>query len=367
MPHFAKLYQLRVLAHARHDGGRRPGAGDVHEGLAWFLLISAGDELPRLDLPDSAQHLSYLADRAEGDRRDRCRRRDSAEPATQATPESILMARVELEAIQQALESLPVHYREVILLCDLEEMSYQEIGQTLSIPIGTVMSRLFRARKAMRSLLSTKAEGARSMNCEPWRDKLDAYVDGASATSPAWRSICVRVLPVRLRVSEPYATQARDPRRGCALHAVAGLSRCACEKSIRRETQTGLAFPAGFRASPWRSCSSAPCSVSAGPLVSPRDPASRPSSNSSICMWPRSRAPIPSTSSRPIVTRSSRGSRASFRSRSTCRNWPTRPTSCSEANSSTSTISRLHSYCSSCASMSSPSSSRRSRRRILHR
>ena len=83
------------------------------------------------------------------------------ELATQATPESILMARVEFEAIQQALESLPVHYREVILLCDLEEMSYQEIGQTLSIPIGTVMSRLFRARKAMRSLLSTQAEGAR--------------------------------------------------------------------------------------------------------------------------------------------------------------------------------------------------------------
>lgn len=83
------------------------------------------------------------------------------ETATQETPESILMARVEFEAIQHALESLPVHYREVILLCDLEEMSYQEIGQTLSIPIGTVMSRLFRARKAMRSLLSPKAEGAR--------------------------------------------------------------------------------------------------------------------------------------------------------------------------------------------------------------
>jgi len=78
------------------------------------------------------------------------------EPATQTTPESILLARVELETIQQALESLPVHHREVILLCDLEEMSYQEIGQTLSIPIGTVMSRLSRARKAMRSLLTAR-------------------------------------------------------------------------------------------------------------------------------------------------------------------------------------------------------------------
>lgn len=83
------------------------------------------------------------------------------EPATDATPESILLARAEIESIQQALESLPVHYREVILLCDLEEMTYQEIGQTLSIPIGTVMSRLFRARRAMRTLLSSKTEGAR--------------------------------------------------------------------------------------------------------------------------------------------------------------------------------------------------------------
>lgn len=78
------------------------------------------------------------------------------EAATQTTPESVLLAQMEIERIQQALESLPLHYREVILLCDLEEMSYQEIGLALSIPIGTVMSRLSRARKAMRGLLLAK-------------------------------------------------------------------------------------------------------------------------------------------------------------------------------------------------------------------
>lgn len=81
------------------------------------------------------------------------------EPETTENPESILLARGEQEAIQRALESLPVNFREVILLCDLEEMSYQEIGQTLGIPIGTVMSRISRARRAMRSLLATP-EGA---------------------------------------------------------------------------------------------------------------------------------------------------------------------------------------------------------------
>jgi RNA polymerase sigma-70 factor, ECF subfamily len=84
------------------------------------------------------------------------------EPATQTTPESILLVRFEIESIQRALEALPVHYREVILLCDLEEMSYQEISQTLSIPMGTVMSRLSRARKAMRAQLSATTEGARA-------------------------------------------------------------------------------------------------------------------------------------------------------------------------------------------------------------
>jgi RNA polymerase sigma-70 factor (ECF subfamily) len=49
-----------------------------------------------------------------------------------------------------------VNYREVLLLCEVEEMSYQEIAETLSIPIGTVMSRLSRARKALRDGLRPK-------------------------------------------------------------------------------------------------------------------------------------------------------------------------------------------------------------------
>ena len=52
--------------------------------------------------------------------------------------------------MQAALDRLPVTYREVLLLCEFEEMSYQEIAATLAIPMGTVMSRLSRARRALR-------------------------------------------------------------------------------------------------------------------------------------------------------------------------------------------------------------------------
>ena len=81
------------------------------------------------------------------------------EPTAAENPESTVLARAEQETIQKALEDLPVKFREIILLCDAEEMSYQEIGETLAIPIGTVMSRLSRARKAMRELLTARLQG----------------------------------------------------------------------------------------------------------------------------------------------------------------------------------------------------------------
>jgi RNA polymerase sigma-70 factor (ECF subfamily) len=74
------------------------------------------------------------------------------------TPETILMNRSNFQLVQRAIDDLPVHYREPLLLCEVEEMSYREIAEILSIPIGTVMSRLARARKAVReSLGSTPA------------------------------------------------------------------------------------------------------------------------------------------------------------------------------------------------------------------
>jgi RNA polymerase sigma factor (sigma-70 family) len=77
-------------------------------------------------------------------------------PTTSATPESLLIGRSDIDAVRSAIEQLPVIFREVILLSDVEDASYREIAEILSIPIGTVMSRLARARKMVRdSLRST--------------------------------------------------------------------------------------------------------------------------------------------------------------------------------------------------------------------
>ncbi|GAC1317242.1 MAG: sigma-70 family RNA polymerase sigma factor [Collimonas sp.] len=58
-----------------------------------------------------------------------------------------------LADVQRALYCLPVEQREVLLLVGLEELSYQQVSGILNIPVGTVMSRLSRARERMRSLL----------------------------------------------------------------------------------------------------------------------------------------------------------------------------------------------------------------------
>jgi RNA polymerase sigma-70 factor (ECF subfamily) len=89
------------------------------------------------------------------------------------TPETILMNRSNSQLLQRAIDDLPLHYRETLLLCEVEEMSYQEIAEILSIPIGTVMSRLARARKAVRdSFLS----GSGAPLSREWSHHIDTVI-----------------------------------------------------------------------------------------------------------------------------------------------------------------------------------------------
>jgi RNA polymerase sigma-70 factor (ECF subfamily) len=73
---------------------------------------------------------------------------------TSKGPHALYVSKRECEQVREAIQHLPVDFREVILLREYEELSYQEIASVLGCPIGTVMSRLARARSKLRPMLS---------------------------------------------------------------------------------------------------------------------------------------------------------------------------------------------------------------------
>ncbi|HEX6438875.1 MAG TPA: sigma-70 family RNA polymerase sigma factor [Candidatus Binatia bacterium] len=75
----------------------------------------------------------------------------------QATnPSELALKSGDVEMIRESLEELPEEFREVIVLRDLEEMSYKRIAEVINIPLGTVMSRLARARGRLRRILFSR-------------------------------------------------------------------------------------------------------------------------------------------------------------------------------------------------------------------
>jgi len=74
-----------------------------------------------------------------------------------ATPEAVIIARSDADQLQRAIATLPVAYREVLVLREIEGLSYREIAEIVSIPIGTVMSRLARARSQLTQRIGVAA------------------------------------------------------------------------------------------------------------------------------------------------------------------------------------------------------------------
>lgn len=79
----------------------------------------------------------------------------AAGPATD--PQAAAFSRVDREALIGALEALPVEYREAIVMREMEGLSYKEIADIADVPVGTVMSRLARARKRLLARLTNGA------------------------------------------------------------------------------------------------------------------------------------------------------------------------------------------------------------------
>ena len=73
------------------------------------------------------------------------------------------------EEVLRALRCLPPQFEEVVLLSDIEDLTYKEIAETLGVPVGTVMSRLHRGRKIMRTELANYANshGIRGRKADP--------------------------------------------------------------------------------------------------------------------------------------------------------------------------------------------------------
>ena len=77
----------------------------------------------------------------------------------EAHPETELQRAAARESLHQALDRLPLEFREVIVLRELEGMSYKEIGEVTGVPVGTVMSRLSRARQRLQRALVAEPKG----------------------------------------------------------------------------------------------------------------------------------------------------------------------------------------------------------------
>jgi RNA polymerase sigma-70 factor, ECF subfamily len=73
-------------------------------------------------------------------------------------PHEVYVSGIERQQVREAIQQLPVEFREIIILREYEELSYQEIAVLLDCPPGTVMSRLSRARSKLRDLLSDKLQ-----------------------------------------------------------------------------------------------------------------------------------------------------------------------------------------------------------------
>ncbi len=83
---------------------------------------------------------------------------DAADPAE--GPEAAMARKQGTEQAHRALAALPPEWRECLVLRELEELSYREIAQVVGVPVGTVMSRLWRARQALMRAQDKAGEGA---------------------------------------------------------------------------------------------------------------------------------------------------------------------------------------------------------------
>ena len=135
------VVQEAFLRAFKFFGGFRGG-----DGRSWLLRIvrnSFYDWLRRQDRPELTTPFEE----------------ETHAPATEASgPDTALLEKADRELVQQAIEALPLEYREIVVMRELDGLSYKEIVDVADLPVGTVMSRLARARAAAPGVGQTLAE-----------------------------------------------------------------------------------------------------------------------------------------------------------------------------------------------------------------
>jgi RNA polymerase sigma-70 factor (ECF subfamily) len=159
---FAEVVQPHVddaLALARWLTGNRADADDVVQEAcirAFRAISSVGDANPRAWLLAIVRNTAFTwiaKNRPKVmvtiDDEGTFERAGLEMVESQASPETTLIEKTDSENLHRAIAALPLSHREVLVLREIEELSYQQIAKALSIPIGTVMSRLARARSLL--------------------------------------------------------------------------------------------------------------------------------------------------------------------------------------------------------------------------
>jgi len=130
----ATVRALRFFSSLRNDDAR-----------AWLLTIVRNTWYARFSKPGHvAQHAVF--DDMNDER-----------PDEQLDPEALVIQQQSVERVHRALDELPVDFREVVVLRELEGLSYKEIAAVIGTPIGTVMSRLARARERLLAVLDPES------------------------------------------------------------------------------------------------------------------------------------------------------------------------------------------------------------------
>ena len=133
------------------------------DGRAWFLRIVrntcyGGHRDPHQRATDSFDEEQHSVAQPESD------------------PERLLLKAADAALIAQALSRLPGHFHQLLVLRELEGLSYRELSDVIGIPIGTVMSRLSRAREALRTALDPAPTPRRAASSPSRRQQADAAV-----------------------------------------------------------------------------------------------------------------------------------------------------------------------------------------------